>query len=223
VARQRMKPVRRRPTATAAAALGTSQAPPTHPHAVGKPRAQWLQTIDSFGGFWTIGIILGAVVLVAAIVIVTGRNGPNASTGVSNAPLMGDFIAAANRNHVTSPSQLVIIPGQPPVGGPHFPDPQAPGFYTSPINDGNGIHSLEHGIIWITYNPSLVSQAGVNGLKDLQNKYSKDVIVSPRGDNSMAVAAGSWEHLLRLSTPDIKQLEKFITTNRNRSPEPGLR
>ena len=186
-----------------------------------KQRAAWLVTLDSYGGLGTLSLIGVAVIAVVALVVYMGIS--SNSSAVSKDPEIGEHITAGGAGtHVTDPSQLKITPGQPPVGGPHVPTPQAPGYYTSAIPDGNAIHSLEHGIIWITYNSKLGAD-DIAKLKSLQSKYSKDVMVSPRPDNSMLVAAASWEYLLKQDTLNTSDLEKFIKTNRNRSPEPGLR
>ncbi len=199
-------------------------APPTNRPGGNTPRKQrpdWLLRIDSYGGLGTLSLIAGAVIAVVALVIYMGIN--SSSSAISKDPLMGEHITAGGAGtHVSDVSQLKITPGTPPVGGPHFPTPQAPAYYTGPVPDGNGIHSLEHGIIWITYNQKL-SADDIAKLKTLQAKYSKDVIVSPRGDNTMLVAAASWEQLLKQDSLNTGELEKFIKTNRNRSPEPGLR
>ena len=43
----------------------------------------------------------------------------------------------------------------PPTSGDHFPTWQNCGFYTEPIRDETAVHSLEHGAIWIAYDPDL--------------------------------------------------------------------
>jgi hypothetical protein len=136
---------------------------------------------------------------------------------------MGETIPSVSREHIRDGSQLVIIAGQPPVGGPHFATPQAPGFYESPIPDGNAIHSLEHGVIWISYDPAKLDAGSVEVLRDLWRRYRNDVIVSPRPDNHMAVALASWERLMRLDRADARTIEQFVKTNVNRAPEPGVR
>jgi hypothetical protein len=49
------------------------------------------------------------------------------------------------------------------------------------------------------------------------------VIVSPRPANADPIAVVSWEQRLLLDELDVEVLRDFIETNRNRSPEPGIR
>jgi hypothetical protein len=220
-----MRPTRRQAAAARPAsqpAQGTAQRV-SRPAPKAKPR--WRETIDSFGGLLTVGAILGAVAIVVAIFI---TNRPTStSRDVSEETLMGVAIPAADaetdRQHVADPVQLQIPDGRPPARGPHFAVPQAVGVYDQPVPDGNTIHSLEHGIVWISYNPQLVDQQTVDSLEDLGDDYGGDTIVAPRPANAMAIAAVSWGQLLELDAFDREQLADFITTNRNRSPEPFVR
>ena len=43
----------------------------------------------------------------------------------------------------------------PPTSGPHFPAWQNCGFYTEPIRDETAVHALEHGAVWIAYEPDV--------------------------------------------------------------------
>lgn len=43
----------------------------------------------------------------------------------------------------------------PPTSGDHFPAWQNCGFYSEPIRDETAVHSMEHGAIWIAYDPAL--------------------------------------------------------------------
>lgn len=221
MARDRRRPARNRPTPPPAPGTSTQ---PSAPRPAAAPKPAWPETLDSFGGLSTILLLGGAVIAVLAMLVYTSQNSGAGSSAVSEEPLMGETITIGGAgNHVQNPAQLVVVAGQPPVGGPHFPTPQAPGAYDGPVPEGNTIHSLEHGIVWLSYNPSKVDEAGVKKLQDLQKKYSRDVILSPRPDNAMAVAAVSWERLMKQDGVDTKRLEQFIKTNRNRSPEPGVR
>jgi hypothetical protein len=130
---------------------------------------------------------------------------------------------ATDRQHVSDPSQLRIPDGEPPTRGPHFVVPQSVGVYNQPVPDGNAIHALEHGIVWISYNPSLVDKDTVSQLEDIGKKYSADTIVAPRPADTNEIDVVSWGQIMKLDSFDKQQIEDFITTNRNRSPEPFVR
>ena len=178
----------------------------------------WRETFDSYGGFLTLGVVVAVVFVIVFLVV---RNPIGFS--ISDEDLLGEEIHMASATHVDSESEMDIPVGAPPTGGPHFAVPLAPGFYDDPVPDGNAVHSLEHGIVWISYNPELVDEAGLDALRDVFDDFSGDVIVSPRPDNADAVAIVSWERIMRFDGVDVDQLKDFISTNRNRSPEPGIR
>ena len=46
----------------------------------------------------------------------------------------------------------------PPVGGIHSPEWQNCGIYDEPVAIENAIHSLEHGALWLAYQPDLSSR-----------------------------------------------------------------
>ena len=216
--RQRMRPVRRQPPPPPAAPTASAPRPPATRRA---PKPAWRETFDSYGGIWTLVIVLAAILVVGAIVYTGARNA--ADRAVSTDPLMGEENPITSADHVANASQLIIPEGQPPTAGPHYANPQGIGIYDAPVEDGRALHSLEHGIICITYNPDKVDEAGVKKLQDIAKQYSKDVIVSPRPANTNAVDAASWRRLLKFDSVDVDQLKKFVVTNRNRSPEPGVR
>ena len=225
--RQRLRPTRRQPGAAVPtrqdAPSGSPRAPSGH-----RPKPQWRETIDSFGGFLTVGAIIGAVVIVVGIFIVqAGKNSSATSREASTKPEIGAQVDAldpeTDRVHISDPSKLQIPDGQPPVRGPHYAVPQSVGVYQQPVPDGNAIHALEHGIVWIAYNPTLLDADGVKALDELGKKYNVDTIISPRPLNSTAIAAASWGYYMDLDKFDKAQLEDFIKTNRNRSPEPFVR
>ena len=147
------------------------------------------RALHEVGGLWTLVLIV--TVTLVLLVLLAGARHAGGSGGISTKPLLGQLIPSPNRDHIREDGALLIIPGQPPVGGPHFATPQVPGFYEAPVPDGNIIHSLEHGVVWISYNPALVDAEGVRALRKIWDRYQNDVIVSPRPANSMTVALAS--------------------------------
>jgi len=110
----------------------------------------------------------------------------------------------------------------PPVGGIHNPTPQTCGFYAAPVGNGNAIHSMEHGAVWITYR-SDVPQEQVDELKRMAEEQSY-ILVSPYESQSAPIVASAWDRQLALQSVDDKDLDRFIRVFRNSSKytkEPG--
>ena len=47
--------------------------------------------------------------------------------------------------------------GLPPTGGSHNPRWQNCGIYTDPVDSSLAVHSLEHGAVWLAYQPDLAA------------------------------------------------------------------
>ncbi len=178
----------------------------------------WREKFDSYGGFLTLGIVVAAVGVIVWLVV----SNP-IGFSASEEDLLGEEVRITSASHVGSERDMDIPVGAPPAGGPHLSTPLRTGFYDDPVPDGNAVHSLEHGIVWLSYNPEFVDAAGLDALRDIFDDFRRDLIVSPRPDNSDAVAIVSWGRIMLLDGVDVEQLKDFINTNRNRSPEPGIR
>ncbi|WP_405139401.1 DUF3105 domain-containing protein [Sphaerisporangium sp. NBC_01403] len=109
----------------------------------------------------------------------------------------------------------------PPVGGEHNPTWQQCGVYDQPINSENGVHSMEHGSVWITYRPDL-PKADVDKLKALVT--SDYLLLSPFPGLTAPVVVSSWNHQLPLKGADDPRLARYITKykqNPQTTPEYG--
>ncbi|MDP9987302.1 hypothetical protein J2S98_002469 [Arthrobacter oryzae] len=60
--------------------------------------------------------------------------------------------AGLSRNHVQT---AVTYPQRPGVGGDHSPVWTNCGAYDRPVQETRAVHSLEHGAVWISYQPGL--------------------------------------------------------------------
>lgn len=208
--RQERLQQRRAQPSTSAEATSTARPAP-------KPMAAWRHTLQQWGGPWVL------VVGVAVLAFIGWLAWTNRPVAVSTSDLMGEEVKFTSSAHVASASELQIPPGVPPAGGPHYVNPLPGGVYTDPIDDGRVIHSLEHGLVWISYKPGALSDAQLKSLTDLADGRKSDIVLSPRPDNKDTLVVVSWGRRLVLKPDDMKTLKEFISTNLNRSPEPGVR
>ena len=106
----------------------------------------------------------------------------------------------------------------PPVGGVHSPFWQNCGIYDTQIAPENAVHSLEHGAVWITYQPNLAADQ----VQKLQG-FVKDqtyMLVSPYqyGALEKPLYLVAWNHSLGLDSADDPRIPVFIKKYRN-NPE----
>lgn len=206
--RERLQQRRSQPATPAAASTARTAS---------KSIPAWRHTLNQWGGPW---MLVTAVAVLAFIGWIAWENRP---VSVSSEGLMGEAVQIATSSHVTSASELQIPPGVPPAGGPHYVNPLPGGVYDQPVEDGRVIHSLEHGLVWITYKPGAISDAQLKELRDLVDGRKRDVVLSPRPNNNDALVAVSWGRRLVIKPGDMKTVKDFISTNLNRSPEPAVR
>lgn len=110
----------------------------------------------------------------------------------------------------------------PPVGGDHFPVPGTCGFYESdPPPDELVVHDLEHGAVWIAYDPGLGDDQ-LTALRDLVATQAK-VTATPYDGLGSPLVVSAWARQLALDSVDDPRLQQFIDTYRNgpEAPEPG--
>lgn len=122
------------------------------------------------------------------------------------------------RGHTTEP---VTYAQDPPVGGPHNPTWQNCGVYTQPIANENAVHSLEHGVVWITYQPDLPA-AEVQKLQTL-TRQSGYRLLSPYPGLPGPIVLSAWGYQLQLEQTDDPRLTDFIQKYEQNplGPEPG--
>ena len=95
----------------------------------------------------------------------------------------------------------------PPTNGDHDPLWQNCGFYEKPIKDRHAVHSMDHGVVWITHQPDLPA-AQLERLRSYgEENY---VIVSPYPGQSAPVTATSWRVQLELDGTDDPRLRQFV-------------
>jgi hypothetical protein len=96
---------------------------------------------------------------------------------------------------------------EPPTNGDHAPLWQNCGFYEGPIEDRHAVHSMDHGVIWITYRSNLPA----GQLKELRS-YGDEryVLTSPYPRQDAPIIAASWRVQLELRGADDPRLRQFV-------------
>ena len=90
-----------------------------------------------------IGFILLLVTISAGGIFILTRK-PKAVEGI-------ETFSSQGRDHVPA-GTIGEYNSNPPTSGPHYAQWEKPGIYSKVLQDGNLIHSLEHGYVIISYN-----------------------------------------------------------------------
>ena len=133
-----------------------------------------------------------------------------------------EFYSNLSRDHVDGDVSYTM---NPPVGGSHSPVPQNCGIYDHVISNEHAVHSLEHGAVWITYEPGLAEEE-VAKLQSLVEPYSY-TLLSPYQPNLLdtPIVAVAWGIRLELQEADDPRLSQFVQNyvQGPQTPEPGER
>ena len=138
------------------------------------------------------------------------------TSGSCRADGRSDRDSGTGNNHVTSPEFSV----NPPAGGDHIAQAASAGeFTTSNVpSDGQIVHALEHGYVAVWYRPD-VPGSTVDILRQLRDDFDRDVLLIPRPNLPVGLAATAWHHRLLCDTEEFQSLRRFITAYRNKGPE----
>lgn len=147
-----------------------------------------------------IAVGVGLGVLVLGVLLYLAIRGPAAIEGLVN-------VVGLSRGHdenavYENAEQL------PPVGGIHDPVWQNCGVYDTVLETKHVIHSLEHGAVWVTYNPSLSE----NDVASLQDKVRNEpyVILSPYPNLKTSVVLTAWGIQLEVDDVNDSRIAAFI-------------
>jgi Protein of unknown function (DUF3105) len=169
-----------------------------------------------------VAVVVFAVAAISYAVIQVNRADANQVDSVDEIDGVEAFDYAAGQEHVTT---SVDYEQTPPVGGPHDPSwADCTGtVYDVDIRHENAVHSLEHGAVWITYDPAALSDDEVATLADFVEGESGRML-SPFEGQEAPISLQSWNHQLTLDSvddPRIEQFADFLTYNAEFYPEPG--
>ncbi len=166
-------------------------------------------------------VVFAAAVITYAVVKVNEANEDKVAS-VDEIGGIETYDYAAGQQHVETP---VDYTESPPVGGPHdgYWADCTGSVYDVDIRHENAVHSLEHGAVWITYNPDELSDADVEKLAELVDGVSGRMLSPSEGLDS-PISLQSWNHQLKVDSADderIVQFADFLTRNSDFHPEVG--
>jgi hypothetical protein len=109
----------------------------------------------------------------------------------------------------------------PPAGGVHNPVWQNCGIYTEPIFAQNVIHSLEHGAVWVTYQPDLPAD-DLTRLQDMMRGETY-IIMSPYPNQRSPIVLTAWGVQLEVESSRDRRIGQFVQRYRMgpQTPERG--
>jgi hypothetical protein len=151
-----------------------------------------------------IAVVLGILALGTLIALISIPRG--ASTPL---PAGTRTFSESDHNHVAG---SVHYNRTPPAGGAHSSVWLNCGVYSQPIRSENAVHSLEHGTVWITYQPAL-PPGEIGALQHLvRSSYVGGegyLILSPYPGMPSPIVASAWGAQLRLARAEDPRLASF--------------
>ena len=156
------------------------------------------QSKNPYRVYYTYGLVALGIIILAALLFLALR-GPAPIEG-----LMQSTGLARGHN-----AELVIEYGElPPTGGEHNPVWQNCGIYDTPVEAQYALHSMEHGAVWITYQPELASDE-LAALRD-KAEGNSFVLMSPYPGQSSPIVLTAWGVQVEIASADDDRIDRFI-------------
>lgn len=166
-----------------------------------------------------LGVIGGSFLLLFGGVFLSDRL---SSASADGPDFSEDIPVLPDSNHIevgAEPAQPYN--SNPPTSGQHYATPARPGFRGEAIADGHLIHSLEHGLVWVSYHPRIGDEA-----EKLRSITTPVTVVTPREANDTDIAIAAWGRLdtfdledETIDEDDKQRISDFVTRYANRGPE----
>lgn len=162
------------------------------------------------------GLVVGLAVALAAVLLAASALLPRWLA--EPAPDLADVVAYDGLSMAHTPGD-VDYPQSPPVGGEHAPAWLECGVYETPVLEELAVHDLEHGTVWIAYDPDL----GDADVERLAEQLPQNGIMAPYPGLDAPVVVTVWGRQLRLDGADDPRLGLFVARfgNGETAPEPN--
>ena len=167
--------------------------------------------------------IIGGAVLVVALVsglLYLGYGAASAGSEIDGMKILPDQGRGHQDGDLSYTSPV-------PASGVHNPTWLNCGIYDEPVRTENVVHSLEHGAVWIAYQPDLAAEQ-VERLRNLvrreqSRKGERLIVLAPKPGLERPIVATAWRVQLELDQADDERLTSFVQTYQRGPfyPEPG--
>lgn len=219
MAKRRTSGIQRRERATADALNRRLDAP------TGVTLPDW--RLLAIGGVLVIGVVLIALVLLLG-------GGPNPAHGVQHPDDGNTHVAVGTTCRAAGdPCGPDPYSSLPATSGPHW-DPSGVanwGVYSTPQNETQLIHNLEHGGMVLWYDPDRLDAGGVETLAQYVTRQTESgvsgrykFILTPWGGEDelpAPVVVTSWRWSLELEEADTAAIDAFVAEHYGIAPEPN--
>jgi hypothetical protein len=150
---------------------------------------------------------------------------PTAENQDPSTQLAGIQIQSFEGGQHVGATERVAYTHSPPMGGAHDGVWAACNgvVYSTPVRSENLVHSMEHGAVWIAYNPAQVTGDALATLTTKVENQNK-LVLSPFPDLDQPISLQSWGHQLKLTDVNDPRIDQFIAALRMNvytHPEPG--
>lgn len=162
-------------------------------------------------------VVVGLLILGVVAFFFLPKKG-SYSAGSSGATIDGVKEYSNPTGHTLSP---VLYPQTPPAGGEHHPTWLNCGIYSEPVPNVYAVHAMEHGAIWVTYDPARLSADELTTLKSyLPSTYA---VLSPYVGLPSRIVLSAWNKQLVLDSPTDDRIPAFFEEywRSQNVPEPG--
>lgn len=173
--------------------------------------------------------VISAVAVVSVLAVVITIVVTNATREPAQVPLTAaeradiviegeEVYEGIDPTHTQEPVTYDVIP---PAGGPHNPSWLNCGVYEEEQPLEYAVHSMEHGAVWLAYDPDQVTDAQLAALREAAP--DRHAIVSPIAGLESPIIASAWGARVQVSDPSDERLQQFIDKYwlSPAAPEPG--
>lgn len=170
--------------------------------------------------WWVVGITAALIVIGLVVVSIVTAPAPAPTYDRGNSDGSGIEGIETFENTANHVEGTVEYAQTPPAGGDHNAVWLNCGVYTEPVPNENAVHSLEHGAVWVTYDPAQVSDEDVAALEaQLPSTYT---VLSPYEGMDTPIALSAWNAQLKVDSADDERIEEFVRAywRSTNAPEP---